>query len=215
MTEYSLIANKIAEIGRRLYDKGMIAGMDGNISARFGGNIMITPSGRGKGLLLPSDLVIIDETGRVISGDGAPSSETAMHLTIYRSRPDIQACVHAHPPYATAFAVAGVALDSDILPEVVLVVGEIPSVDYAPTGTDLLGEAIAGHIADHDALLLKNHGVVTVGGDLEEAYIRMETIEHFAQILHHAKQLGEVGRLDRSEMQRLRNLRANFRRVRT
>lgn len=215
MTEYSLIANKIAEIGRRLYDKGMIAGMDGNISARFDGNIIITPSGRCKGYLSADDLVVIDEHGRVISGAGKPSSETAMHVTIYRSRPDVQACVHAHPPYATAFAVAGAVLESDILPEVVLVVGEIPLVEYAPTGTDLLGKAIAGHIANHDALLLKNHGVVTVGSDVEEAYFRMETVEHFARILHHAKQLGEVGRLDRSELQRLKDVRDNLRRVRT
>ena len=215
MTEFSLIANKIAEIGRRLYDKGLIAGLDGNISARIDGNVMITPSGRCKGTLTGDDMIVIDLNGHVISGDNSPSSETSMHLNIYRNRPDIDACVHAHPPYATSFAVAGVPLDSDILPEVVLFVGDIPQVEYAPTGTELLGAAMAKYIAHHDALLLKNHGVVTVGTGLDDAYYRMETVEHFAQILHHAKQLGAVGRLGEPEMQRLKTLRHNLRRAKT
>lgn len=213
MTEFSLIANKIAEIGRRLYNKGLIAGLDGNISARLEGKgLMITPSSRCKGDLSSEDLIIIDHNGAVISGQGSPSSEISMHISIYRGRADIAACVHAHPPYATSFAVAGLPLDPDVLPEVVLFVGDIPQIDYAPTGTDLLGEALAPVIPDHDAFLLKNHGVVTVGKDLDEAYFRMETVEHYARILFQAQQLGKIGRLDNREMRRLKEIRQSRRR---
>ncbi len=204
----SLVAKKIVFFGKRLYARGLIAGGDGNISARIGSDrIMITPSGVCKGFLSPDDLVIIDGQGRHLSGRNKASSESAMHLHIYQKRSDIAVCVHAHPPYATAFAVAGIPLSEKVLPEVVIFVGDIPLTDYAPPGTELVARSLDKYIADHNAFLLKNHGLVTVGRTFEEAYNRMETIEHFARILLLARQLGNVDYLDGEEIARLEKIR--------
>lgn len=203
-----LTATKIATIGRRLYARGLIAGGDGNVSARIdAGHIIITPSGRSKGILHPDDMVITDMDGCPQDNYARPSSEIDMHLAVYRFRPDAAACVHAHPPYATAFAVAGQALTEQILPEVVLLVGEIPLTAFASPGTEQVAQSLEPFIADHDAFLLKNHGVVTVGETLEQAYNRMETVEHYARILFLSKQLGHTDRLDEKEIARLETLR--------
>ena len=208
MPEFTMIANEIAKLGRIMYKRGLIAGTDGNISARLDNDrVMITPSGKSKGRLDPEDMVVLDNSGRPVSGKQRASSESPLHLHLYRRRPDISACVHAHPPYATAFAVAGVPLTEKILPEVLLFVGNIALTEYAPPGTPRLAQSLDPFITDHNAFLMKNHGLITVGDNLDQAYHRLETVEHYARILFLAKQLGSVNNLDQDEINRLDNIR--------
>ncbi len=204
----SFIVEKVVDIGQRLYQRGLIAGTDGNISARLDENhIAITKSGISKGQMNKSDLVVIDNAGNIIDSSSTPSSETGMHVHLYKKRPEIGACVHAHPPYATAFAVAGIALDQEILPEVVLFVGDIALTDFAFPGTPAVAESLDPLMANHDAFLLKNHGLVTIGRDLDEAFNRMETVEHFARIFYLARSLGNVDTLARQDVEKLKTLR--------
>lgn len=198
----------VVEIGSRLAAKGLVAGTDGNISVKLdNGRIMITPSGLPKGRLSPDDLLIVDENGKKLQGRLNPSAEMMMHLFVYANRADVGACVHTHPPYATAFAVAGVGLADNILPEVVLFVGGIPLTDYAPPGTDAVPKSLEPHIEGNNAFLLRNHGLLTIGWTLEEAYNRMETVEHYAQIVHHAYQLGSINSIPSEDYQRLEKMR--------
>ncbi len=192
------------EIGRRLDARGMIASNDGNLSLRDGdGSILITASGSRKGYLRPGEVVRVDEAGRVIHGSGNPSSEIAMHLAVYRERPDAGAVVHAHPPVATGFAVARQPMDECVLPEVVMTLGSIPIAPYSTPGTSDVGRNLFPALLDHDVLLLANHGAIAVGPDLEEAYFRMERLEHAAKILLSARLLGRVTGLQRHEVETL------------
>jgi L-fuculose-phosphate aldolase len=185
----------------------MIAGSDGNISVRLDKNrIIITPSGKCKGTLAADDMVTVDRAARHIAGKNRASSELMMHLYIYEKRPDIFACVHAHPVYATAFAVAGKPLSARVLPEILLAVGEIALTEYAPPGTEQVGRSLQKYVENHNAFLLKNHGLVTVGENLEQAYQRQEMVEHFARILYLAHGLGKVDQLPDEEIQRLKHL---------
>ncbi len=209
MSLSSTARKDIVEVGRRLWLRGLVAGTDGNISVRLGNNrILITPSGKPKGDLSADELLEVDSDGRLLDGKLPPSSEIAMHLFVYRRRPDIMACVHAHPPYATAFAVAGVEPDPNVLPEVVLFIGRMPLTDYAPPGTNAVPDALQPFIGEHNAFLLRNHGLLTTGRDLQEAYSRHETVEHYCRILHAARQAGPVGTIPDSDFQRLERMRA-------
>ncbi|HUU44323.1 MAG TPA: class II aldolase/adducin family protein [Acidobacteriota bacterium] len=186
----------MVEIGRRLYDRGLVVAAEGNLSARLAdGAILVTPAGECKGRMAPEDLIIVDAGGKKKQGAREPSSELLMHLTALRARPDIGACVHAHPPYATAFAVAGIPLADCILPEVVTTLGSIPLTEYATPSTTAVGASIERHLDRFDAFLLKNHGVLTIGADLEDAFRKMETVERLAQIVHLARSLGTVDEL--------------------
>jgi L-fuculose-phosphate aldolase len=182
----------IVEIGRRLYNRGYIAASDGNISVRLpdGNRFMATPSGVCKGYLTSDMMVVVDAQGRKLAGRLNPSSELAMHMIIYRLRSDVGAVVHAHPPCGTGFAAAGLALDAPLISEVVLTLGCIPLAGYGTPSTSELAEAIAPYIPHYDALLLANHGALTCGPDLENAYFKMETLEHFAKICLVARLLG-------------------------
>lgn len=200
--------NHIVSIGKRLSERGLVAGTDGNISVRLETDrIMITPAGKAKGYLNPDDMVIVDSNGKKLQGALSPSSEMAMHLFVYKNRPEVSACVHAHPPHATAFAVAGIDLQNDILPEVVVFVGGIPLTDYAPPGTDAVPRALEPHIEKCNAFLLRNHGLLTIGRTLEEAWCRLETVEHYSKILHLARQLGNVNCIPSEDFQRLEKIR--------
>jgi len=208
MLSYSAIREEIAKLGRRLAAREMIAGTDGNISVRLESDrIMVTPSGRDKGLLDPQELVIVDLHGKKIEGDLEASSELAIHLFVYQSRPEIRACVHAHPPYATAFAVAGMELPHDVLPEAVVMVGPIALTEFAPPGTEAVPRSLEMFVSEHNAFLLRNHGLLTIGRDLTEAGNRHETTEHCARILYLARQLGGITRLPNDEVARLNELR--------
>ena len=203
-----VIRKKVADAGRWLSDRGLVAGTDGNISVRLEPDrILITPTGFSKGRLSPDDMVIVDSNGKKLQGGHEASSEMLMHLFVYKKRPDVTACVHAHPPHATAFAVAGISLVEDILPEVVLFVGGIPLTDYAPPGTDAVPRALEPHIENHNAFLLRNHGLLTLGRSLDEACQRHETVEHYAQIVHLARQLGSPNRLPSEDYERLQRMR--------
>jgi len=199
--------NALVQAGRDLYRRGMLAGTDGNLSVRLAdGTILITPSGLSKGRLETNDLVLVDAEGHHIDGHRKASSELLMHLLIYDQRPEIRACVHSHAPHATAFAVAGVLLPDDVLPEVVLFVGEIPLTTYAPPGTDAVPASLKPFIGQHEAFLLKNHGLLTIGATLEEAMNRHETIEHYAHILLHARTLGKIDCIPPDDLVRLEKM---------
>ena len=163
---------------------------DGNISARLDANtVLITPSGIAKGALTPEDMTKIDLEGRLISGK-KPSSEYLLHLCFYKTRPDVMAVIHAHPPLATGLASAGLALDRPLTSEIVITLGKVPLAEYATPGTAEVTDSIAGLVKEHNAIMLANHGVVTCGRDLETAFQRMETVEQAAKITLVAEHLG-------------------------
>lgn len=208
MAESKKNRNAIVKVGIKLQKNRFIAGTDGNISVKLSDNeILITPSGFRKGELEPDELVIIDFEGNILEGNYRPSSEFLMHTYIYQNRPDISACVHSHPPYATSFAVAGVELPDNILPEVVLFVGHIPLTNYAPPGTDAVPNSLSDKVKNCDAFLLRNHGLLTIGTDLGVAYNRHETVEHYAKILTLAKNHGNVNQIPDDDFKRLISLR--------
>ena len=201
----------IVEIGRRLHDRGFVASNDGNISVRLDAErLLTTPAGVSKGFMTPDMMVTTDFSGRKLTGDREPSSEILMHLAVYEHRPEIEAVVHAHPPTATGFSVAGIPLDRAVLAEVVTTLGSIPIADYGTPSTSELADAVRQYIRAHDGLLLANHGALTVAHDLFGAYYKMETVEHFARISLVARQLGGERLLSREEVNRLQGLRDRY-----
>jgi L-fuculose-phosphate aldolase len=211
MTREECIRADVVEIGRRLWTRGYVASIDGNISVRLDeGRVLTTPTGVSKGFMTPDMMVVTDMTGAKVAGDRNASSELKMHLAVYEARADVCAVVHAHPPLATGFAVAGIALDRAVLAEVITTLGSIPIADYATPSTAELPLAVRKYIGAHDGVLLANHGAVTVAGDLFAAYYKMETIEHFAHISLVARVLGGERLLSREEVQRLQGLRGRY-----
>jgi L-fuculose-phosphate aldolase len=212
MTKEHILRRQVVEVGRRMYQKGLVVATEGNISVRLAPQrVLMTPTGAWKGFLNPADLVVVDLNGRARPGPAQaggprPSMEFPMHRGIYRVRADVRAIVHAHPPAATGFAVAGIPLDQPILAEAVLVLGPVPVVPYATPATDALPEAIAPYAAKHQALLLGNHGAVTMGRDLWEAYARMEILEHLALIQLTTRLLGRADSIPPAEIQKLHAL---------
>jgi L-fuculose-phosphate aldolase len=201
----------IVEVGRRLWERGFVASNDGNISVRLDDQRLITtPKSVSKGFMTPDMMVITDLDGRKIAGERDPSSELKMHLEVYRNRPDARAVVHAHPPTATGFAVAGIALDRAVLAEVITTLGSIPIAEYATPSTEELPAAVRKYVKAHDGLLLANHGALALAGDVMSAYYRMETIEHFAKISLVARTLGRENVLSRDEVDRLQGLRGMY-----
>src|SRR5918999_3052724 len=191
----------IVEIGRRMYARGYVASNDGNISIRLDAStILTTPKGVSKGFMTPDMMVVVDLDGKKVRGTRDASSELLMHLEVYRNRPDVGAVVHAHPPTATGFAVAGIPLDRAVLAEVVTTLGSIPIAEYGTPSTPGLPAAVSKYDKAHDGLLLANHGALALGGDLWTAYYRMETIEHFAKISLVARMLGKEHLLSRDEV---------------
>jgi L-fuculose-phosphate aldolase len=187
-----------------LWQAGLIAGADGNVSVRLAEDrFLVTPSGELKSDLTLDDMVEVDGRGKRLHGFHKPTSELDLHLRIYRGDSGCGAVVHAHPPTATAFATAGESLDADVLPEVVLMLGHVPLVPYATPGTAELGDLIEPLVADHQAALLANHGAICWGSDLDQARVRMETLEHAAKILLSARAVGRVNRLTREQLDEL------------
>ena len=174
----------ILDIGRRMYDKGFVASNDGNISCKVGPNtIWTTPTGVSKGFMTQDMLVKMDLNGKVLMGKWKPSSEVKMHLRVYKENPDVQAVTHAHPLVATSFAIAGISLDAAVLTEAVLGLGSIPVAKYATPGTDEVPDSIAPFVNTHNGVLLANHGALTWGKDIYQAFYRLESIEYYATIL--------------------------------
>jgi L-fuculose-phosphate aldolase len=201
----------IVEVGRRMYARGYTASNDGNISVRLGADrLLMTPKSVCKGFMTPEMMCVTDLEGRKLQGDRDPSSEMLMHLEVYRQRPDAQAVVHAHPPIATGFAVAGIPLDRAVLAEVLTTLGSIPIAEYATPSTKELPAAVRKYVRAHDGMLLANHGALTLAGDLYGAYYKMETIEHFAKISLVARLLGRENLIAREEVDRLQGLRGTY-----
>ena len=207
MDERSL-RREIVRICRRLYERGLIAGGEGNVSARRDAEtLLVTPAGASKVDVGEDDLVVVDCAGTPVAGSGRASSELGMHLRIYDRRPDVGAVVHAHPPYATAFAVAGEDLMSPVLPEIVVLIGGVPLVPYATPGSPALAAAIEPFLELHDAFLMANHGATSFGSTLSIAHQRMESLEHAARTLLLARNLGRVTTLTDAQRDALLQLR--------
>ena len=186
------VARRMALCCRQLAAGGLLAGRDGNVSVRLGPDrVLVTPSGLIKALLTPRDMVEVDLSGRKRHGRRNPTSELDLHLRILTHRPDVGAVVHAHPPAATGFAVAGEEIPANLLPELIFLVGRVPIVPYGTPGTPELGDRVEPYLAEHDGLLLANHGAVTMGRTLDQAWIRMETLEHAARIIMAARAIGQ------------------------
>lgn len=201
----------LCEVGRWIHQREYIAATDGNLSVRLDPKrILTTPTGMSKGMMEPDDLVIVDNQGKKLDGRRNASSEIAMHLLIYRRRPDVNAVVHAHPPVATGYAAAGLPLNQALISEVVLALGCIPLAEYGTPGTPELSEALGPLVGQYDAVLMANHGVVTYGDDLLRAYMRMETVEHFARISLVTQLLGRQTLLSREEVEKLGEARARY-----
>ena len=201
MTTEGSLRGDIVEVGRRMYARGYTASNDGNISVRLGPErLLMTPKSVCKGFMTPDMMCITDLDGRKLQGDRDPSSETLMHLEVYRQRPDVQA----------GFAVAGIPLTRPVLAEVLTTLGSIPIAEYATPSTSELPQAVRKYIKAHDGMLLANHGALTVGGDLLSAYYKMETIEHFAKISLVARLLGRENLIAREEVVRLQQLRGAY-----
>jgi L-fuculose-phosphate aldolase len=207
-----VVARRMALCCRQLAARGLIAGRDGNLSVRLDrARVLVTPSGLIKSLVTAADMVEVDLAGRPRRRPARkPTSELDLHLRILRHRPDVQAVVHAHPPAATGFAVAGEAIPGNLLPELIFVVGPVPLVPFGMPGTPELGDRIVPYLEDRrqHALLLANHGAVTMGSTLDEAWIRMESLEHAARIIAAARAVGEPKPLTAQAVERLEALRA-------
>lgn len=189
---------------RRLADRGLIAGQDGNLAVRIGKDrVLVTPRGLIKALLTAADMVEVDLSGRKLRGRHKPTSELDLHLRILARRPDVGAVVHAHPPTATAFGVAGEGFYAFVLPELILLCGAVPLIPYGTPGTAEVADRLEPHLVGHEAWLLANHGAVTVGSTLDAAWIRMESLEHAARIIFAARALGRVNELAPEAVTRL------------
>lgn len=207
----SNLVQHIVSVSHLLYTKGFVSATDGNVSARLeNGNFLTTRSGINKGTVIEEDILEVDIHGNIVIGSqqsaistSKPSTEIGMHLFIYKNRPDVNAVVHAHPVYATGFAAARQPLVSCVFPEVIVGLGAIPLAEYATPSTEEVAQSLAPYVNSADAILLANHGVVTYGKDIWDAYYKMEKVEHAAQITFVARMLGGEKRLTREEVEKL------------
>lgn len=199
----------IIEIGKRMYDKGFVASNDGNISCKVGpSTIWTTPTGVSKGFMTPDMLVKMNFDGKVLMGKLKPSSEVKMHLRVYNENPEVMAVTHAHPPVATSFAIAGISLDRAILPEAVVNLGSVPIAHYATPGSQDVPDSIAPYCNTHNAVLLANHGALSWGKDLIEAYHRLESLEYYATVLMYTGRIiGRANELSCNQVEELITIR--------
>lgn len=195
----------VCEVGRRLWQRGMVAANDGNISVRVGpDSFLCTPTGVSKGTLRPEDLPVVDGTGQLLGGgDVRPSSEIRMHLRVYAVDPQVHAVVHAHPMYSTVWAIKGEGLYGPMMPETVVAMPEVPLASYATPSTDAVPDSIEPFVLSHRACLLEHHGALTWGTDLEQAYLAMERLEYTAQVTYLLRQIGGERYLPADEVARL------------
>jgi len=211
MATESKIRREIVSIGQALHERGFIAACDGNLSVRLDEKrVLVTPTGMSKGAMRTSDLIIVNMDGRKLKGRREVTSEIGMHLLIYSMRPDVRGIVHAHPRTATGFAAAGLALDQPLVCEVVIGLGQIPLAPYGTPGTPELARTLEPLVPQYDAILMANHGVVTYGSNLHSAYMKMETVEHFAQIALVTHVLGQQQLLDSTDLEKLVKARKSY-----
>ncbi|MBS7297696.1 MAG: class II aldolase/adducin family protein [Eubacteriales bacterium] len=207
------IKREICEIGRRVYQNGYCAANDGNISVKIDENTFFTtPTGVSKGYMTPDMICKVDAQGnpKESTGKYRPSSEFKMHLKVYQERPDVNAVVHAHPPIATSFAIAGIALDKLIMPEAVIFLGGVPIAQYGTPSTMEIPQSLEPYIQDYDAILLANHGALSFGCDLNTAFFRMESTEFYAKLTFYATLLGGAKEIPCGEVKKLIDLRKQF-----
>lgn len=212
MTEAE-IKQQICDIGKRIYGRGMVASNDGNISVKISDNeFLCTPTGVSKGFMTPEYICKVDRDGKVIEANEGfrPSSEIKMHMRVYRERPDVKSVVHAHPMYATAFAIAGIPLTQPIMPEAVIALGEVPIAEYGTPSTEEIPDAVSKYLQSYDAVLLANHGALSFSDSLLNAYHKMESVEFYAQLLFLARQLGGPKELTKEQVERLYDIRRQF-----
>ena len=211
-TEYE-IKKQICEIGKRIYNKGMVASNDGNISVKLNDNeFLCTPTGVSKGFMTPEYICKVDANGKVLQAyEGfKPSSEIKMHMRVYKERPDVNSFVHAHPLYATSFAIAGIPLTEPIMPEAVIALGCVPIAEYGTPSTEEIPDAVSKYLPYFDAVLLENHGALTFSDSLLNAYHKMESVEFYARLLYQSKMLGGPKPLSEEQVQRLYEIRRKF-----
>jgi len=207
--EETRLRQALCRVGALAYQNGLIAGADGNLSARMtDGTILITPAGAMKGFLHPQHIAHIDIQGRVVDDGPGPSTEVGIHLVCYRERPDMRAVVHAHPPHAVALSIAEIDMQLPVIPEIIVTIGGTPTAPYATPGTDELPESIREIVRCSDTLIMKNHGAVILGSNLMDAFKKLDMVEHTAHILwlaHTAR--GGIEPLPPEAVQKLLNTR--------
>jgi L-fuculose-phosphate aldolase len=203
-TDRNSAVKSIVEVCHRLYAKGFVSATDGNVSVRAGDHVLTTRTAVNKGDITPDDVLEVTGTGEPVGTTLRPSTELGMHLFIYRQRPDVFAVVHAHPPYATGFAAAGEGLEQCVFPEVIVGLGAVPLAAYATPSTDEVARSMAPFVTKTDAVLLANHGLVTYGDTLWDAYYKLEKVEHACHITLVARLLGGVKPLSSSDIDKLR-----------
>ena len=195
--EETRLRTAIAEIGKLRYQKGFIVGADGNISARMqDGTVLITPAGAMKGFLAPENMAHVDMSGKVVDNGPRASTETGIHLVSYKERPDIKAVLHCHPPHAVALTLAGIDMQIPVIPEIIVTIGGIPTAPFATPGTEELPESIRNIVRCSDTVVMQNHGSVTLGTNLLDAFKKLDMLEHTAKILWLANCVGTVKPLD-------------------
>ncbi len=212
VSEYE-IKKQICDIGKRIYDRGMVAANDGNISVKISDNeFLCTPTGVSKGFMTPEYICKVDADGNVIQANKGfkPSSEIKMHMRVYKERPDVQAVVHAHPIYATSFAIAGIPLTQPIMPEAVIALGCVPIAEYGTPSTHEIPDAVSKYLQYYDAVLLENHGALAYSDSLLAAYHKMESLEFYAELLFLSKQLGGPQELSKERVEKLYEIRRQF-----
>ena len=203
----------ICDIGKRIYDRGMVAANDGNISVKLNENeFLCTPTGVSKGFMTPEFICKIDAKGNLLEATEGfrPSSEMKMHLRVYENRPDVGAVVHAHPRFATSFAIAGIPLSKPIMTEAVVALGCVPIAPYATPSTQEVPDSIEPYLEHFDAVLLEKHGALTWSTDLLSAYMKMESVEFYAELAYRARQLGEVKELSKEQVEKLHEVRTKM-----
>ena len=212
MTELE-IKEQMCEVGRRVYNKGMVAANDGNFSVKLNDHeFLCRPTGVSKGFMTPEFICKVDENANVLEANEGfrPSSEIKMHMRVYKERPDVKSVVHAHPMYATSFACCGMGLTEKIMPEAVLSLGEVPLAKYGTPSTDEIPDAVAEYLDYYDAVLLENHGALTYSDSLMNAYFKMESLEFYARLLYQAKMLGGPKELPEEQVLRLYSMRSQY-----
>ncbi len=207
------IKQEMCAIGKRVYDRGMVASNDGNFSVKLNDNeFLCTPTGVSKGFMTPEYICKVDANGNVLEANEGfrPSSEIRMHLRIYQKRPDVNAVVHAHPLYATTFAIAGQPLMDPIMPEAVLFLGDVPLAKYGTPGTMEVPDSVEPFLDQYDAVLLENHGALSYADTLLSAYHKMESVEFYAQLLYQTKMVGGPQILPQKRVEQLYEIRRNM-----
>lgn len=212
VNEYE-IKKQICEIGKRIYDRGMVAANDGNISVKISDNeFLCTPTGVSKGFMTPDFICKVDKDGKVLEANGSyrPSSEIKMHMRVYQHRPDVKSVVHAHPIYATSFAIAGIPLTQPIMPEAVIALGCVPIAEYGTPSTNEIPDAVEKYLPYFDAVLLANHGALSYSDSLLSAYYKMESLEFYAQLLYNSRALGGPKEFNEKQIEQLYEIRRNM-----